>query len=196
MAGVTRYIPWQFGVDYDIIGRESSQDLFTEQMGVRDLLRQQEVMKWVIISTGMFTSFLFEPSFGVVSEDRNTVRALGAWENRVTVTTPKDIGRVVAEVVWAAPELEGVVFTAGETVSYEELVDILEKVLGKKVKREQWNLDKLKDDLAQDPENGLKKYRVVFAEGRGVAWDEGMTINVKRGMKLEGVEDWLRENSK
>lgn len=36
-----RYFPWQFGVDYDTIGRNSSQDLFTEQLGVRDVLRGQ-----------------------------------------------------------------------------------------------------------------------------------------------------------
>ena len=36
-----RYFPWQFGVDYDAIGRNSSQDLFTEQLGVRDILRGQ-----------------------------------------------------------------------------------------------------------------------------------------------------------
>jgi len=46
-AGCARYFPWQFGVDYDIIGRESSQDLFTEQLDVRDLLRGQSETQWV-----------------------------------------------------------------------------------------------------------------------------------------------------
>lgn len=50
----------------------------------------------------MFMSFSFEALFGVVSGDRGTVRALGIWENEVTVTAPGDIGVVVAEVVWAA----------------------------------------------------------------------------------------------
>jgi len=61
-AGVRRYVPWQFGVDYDVIGRGSAQDLFDEQLDVRDALRSQSGTEWVIISTGMFTSFLFEPS--------------------------------------------------------------------------------------------------------------------------------------
>ena len=38
-GNVKRYVPWQFGVDYDIIGRGSAQELFDEQLGVRDLLR-------------------------------------------------------------------------------------------------------------------------------------------------------------
>ena len=60
-GGVKRYLPWQFGVDYDVIGKGSAQDLFDEQLEVRHLLRSQKVTEWLIISTGMFTSFLFEP---------------------------------------------------------------------------------------------------------------------------------------
>lgn len=57
VAGVARYFPWQFGVDCDVIGRGSAQDLFDEQLDVRDLLRGQEGTEWVIVSTGMFMSF-------------------------------------------------------------------------------------------------------------------------------------------
>lgn len=40
-AGVKRYFPWQFGIDYDVTGRNSSQGLFDSQLDVRDLLRGQ-----------------------------------------------------------------------------------------------------------------------------------------------------------
>lgn len=50
-SGISRYFPWQFGVDYDKIGRHSSQDLFTTQLAVRDILRGQTQLKWVIVST-------------------------------------------------------------------------------------------------------------------------------------------------
>ncbi|WYX09123.1 NmrA family NAD(P)-binding protein [Achromobacter xylosoxidans] len=40
-GGVRRFVPWQFGVDYDLIGRGSPQDLFDEQLDVRDMLRAQ-----------------------------------------------------------------------------------------------------------------------------------------------------------
>jgi len=193
-AKVPRYLPWQFGVDYDAIGRGSSQNLFTEQLDVRDLLRSQEETKWVIVSTGMFMSFLFWPRFGVVDEDRQVVKALGNWENRVTVTTPKDIGRVTAEIVCAAPEVQGVVYTAGQTVSYGQVANMIEDIFRVKVEREEWSVERLMGDLAEDPEDNLKKYRIVFAEGRGVAWDEAKTFNHQRGMKLQGVEAWAREN--
>ena len=191
-----RYLPWQFGVDYDIIGRSSSQDLFNEQLDVRDLLRAQSVTSWVVISTGLFMSFLFEPAFGVVDADRTVVTALGGWDNEVTVTAPQDIGKVVAEVVWTEPELSGVMYTAGATSSYATIADAVTKVQrgrGLTVRRELATIGHLRRELASDPDNGLKKYRVVFAEGKGVAWDEADTFNRKRGMSLCGIEKWLTD---
>jgi hypothetical protein len=35
----------------------------------------------VIVSTGLFTSFLFEEQFGVVEWEKGIVRALGDWDN-------------------------------------------------------------------------------------------------------------------
>lgn len=96
-AGVSRYVPWQFGLDYDAIGKGGAQDLFDEQLDVRALLRAQKRTEWAIISTGIFMTFLFEDAFGVVEGLRAsvqpTVKALGDWDNKVTYTHPEDIGR-------------------------------------------------------------------------------------------------------
>ena len=103
-AGVARYVPWQFGVDYDLINRGSAQELFDEQLDVRDLLRAQDRTEWVIISTGMFTSFLFEPALGVVNLKSDVVYALGSLDTAITVTTAEDIGRLTAEVLISEPK--------------------------------------------------------------------------------------------
>ena len=58
-----------------------------------------------IVSTGMFTSFLFEPGFGVVGLARNTVHALGSWNAAVTATTSEDIGMLAAEILFAEPPI-------------------------------------------------------------------------------------------
>lgn len=196
-AGVKRYFPWQFGVDYDVIGRNSAQDLFDEQLEVRDLLRSQNRMEWVIVSTGMFTSFLFEPSFGVVDLERSTVHALGSWDTAVTVTTSEDIGVLTAEIVFAEPRIvDCIVYTAGDTITYERLADVVDSVLGRKARREEWSVPALKDELAKDPNNPIKKYRVVFAEGRGVSWEIGKTFNAQRGIEVSDVERWATENLK
>lgn len=196
-AGVKRYFPWQFGVDYDTIGRGSAQDLFDEQLDVRDLLRSQEPggTEWVIISTGMFTSFLFEQSFGVVDLAQNTVHALGGWDNTVTVTSSEDIGLLTAEIVFAEPRVANtIVFVAGDTVTYSQLADIVELVLDQTMKKEEWSVEMLKKELTQDSDNPIKKYRVVFAEGKGVSWDVAATFNARKGMKIENIEEWARKH--
>ena len=197
-AGVPRYFPWQFGVDYDIIGRGSAQELFDEQLDVRDLLRGQSKTEWVIVSTGMFTSFLFEPAFGVVDLERGIVNALGAVGNRVTLTTPEDIGRVTAEMVFAEEERVGneVVHVAGDTVTYGEVAAILERVLERKMELVDWRVEALKEELRADPGNPIRKYRVVFAEGKGVAWDVGKTYNARNHVRVVGLEQWVEENLK
>ncbi|TVY27428.1 Isoflavone reductase PCBER1-like protein [Lachnellula hyalina] len=196
-AGVSRFVPWQFGVDYDIIGRGSAQTLFDEQLDVRDLLRAQDKTEWVIISTGMFTSFLFESSFGVVdlSAGHAIVRGLGGWKNKVTVTTPGDIGKLTAEILFTEPRLRNqVVYTAGETISYGELADLVESVTSRKVHREEWSVEAMKARLKEDPDDVLQKYRVVFAEGKGVSWDMEQTFNAQKQIETEGVRSWALQN--
>ncbi|RJE17762.1 NmrA-like family [Aspergillus sclerotialis] len=193
-AGVKRYIPWQFGVDYDVIGRGSGHELFDEQLDVRHLLRQQNKTKWVIISTGMFTSFVFEPSFGVIDIPASKVTALGSWENRVTLTTPEDIGVITAEVVSGSESEktfgDKATYIGGDTVSYAQLAGLVEKVTGREFERRCLTVDEVKGELVRDPENALRKYQLVFGMGRGVAWgcwgdvefEEGDSVDYSGGM--------------
>lgn len=197
-AGTPRFIPWQFGVDYDVIGRGSPQDLFDDQLDVRDQLRSQTETCWAIISTGMFTTFLFEPSFGVVDLQNATVSALGCWENQVTVTTPADIGKFTAEIV-LGEESEAlfanrVIFVAGDTVSYQQLAELVEKIAQKPMRRNILAVPDVQAALTRDPDNGLLKYQAVFGQGRGVAWDPTKTWNKQRGIRAVTMEEWARDN--
>ena len=193
-AGVARYVPWQFGVDYDLIGRGSAQDLFDEQLDVRDLLRSQSKTEWVIISTGIFTSFLFEPAVGVLDSGHNTVRALGSVDTAITVTTAEDIGRLTAEILLAEPRIrDTVMYTAGDTITYRQLAEIVENVLGHPVDREEWSVAQLEEALLRDADNAMRKYRVMFAKGVGVSWKKDQTFNARHGLATTSVEHWARK---
>ena len=115
---------------------------------------------------------------------------MGSWENGVSVTSPEDIGRVTARVVFDDEIRDTVVFSAGDTITYRRLADVVEEAVGQPVKREAWTLDHLRDRLRKDPENVVIKYRVVFAEGRGLMWRMGDTINHKWNMQLEDVRTY------
>ena len=190
-AVVKRYLPWQFGVDYDAICRGSPQDLFDEQLDVRDLLRGQQGTEWLIVSTGMFTSFLFEPAFGVVDLRHGVVHALGDWSTEVTVTTAEDIGRLTARIMFTRPEIvDQVVYLAGDTRSYRQLADLVDGVLATEVRRVARPTAVLLDELAHDPNDTMKKYRAVFAQGRGVAWDPSTTFNAQHDVDTTTAAQW------
>lgn len=196
-AHVRRYIPWQFGLDYDAIGRGSGQDLFDEQLDVRDLLRGEEntETEWTIVSTGLFMSFLFYNDF-VVDLQRRKVTALGSWDTAVTVTDVRDIGAVTAEVVLAEePKVKNeVVYTAGQTITYGRLVEIVEEALGGKVERELLTVPMLEGMLGRSPGDGMVKYRLVFAKGIGTSWDVDKTWNHQMGMRTMDIGPYISDN--
>ncbi len=194
-SGVKRYFPWQFGVDFEVIGRGSPQDLFDAQLDVRELLRAQDKTEWVIISTGMFTSFLFEPVFDVVDFEHDTVNALGSPETSVTLTTPDDIGVLTAEIVFFEPRFRNeIVYLSGDTLTYGEVAGILERVLGRPFTQNVWTVPYLMDELAKDPTHHIKKYRAVFAQGRGVSWPKAGTFNAQHSIPVTTAEAWAREH--
>ena len=196
------YFPWQFGIDYDAIGRGSAQDLFNEQLDVRDLLRAQKEVRWTIVSTGMFMSFLFEEAFGVVSKDWSKVTALGSKENEITVTSVEDIGRVVAEMAMTVEgeKGSGIVYTVGATVSAQGFANELDKATGREVAVDVVPFGVLRDELEEaeregnEAEVGLRRYRVVFAEGKGVSWPTDRCWGRRRGMEMQGVRAWAEEH--
>lgn len=194
-ARIPRYFPWQFGVDFDVIGRGSPQDIFDAQLDVRELLRGQHQTEWVIISTGMFMSYLFEPDFGVVDLQNHAVHALGSLDTAVTLTTPDDIGALTAEIVFAQPRIRNeIVYLAGDTVTYGEVADKLQAALGRPFSRSEWTEQYLLDELARDPHNMMRKYRAAFAQGRGVAWDKRGTFNQRHAIPVTDVAAWIHAN--
>ena len=150
--------------------------------------------------------FLFTNAFGVVTKingaehepDENKmwrVKALGSWDNLVTVTSVSDIGRLVAELVFVRTQVVGVVFARGETISYARLLEVMQEELGRdRVEGALWRTEILERELEDEPGNGLRKYRVVFANGRGVSWGEG--VEGEWGVSMMGVGEWVRGNLK
>ncbi|MEV4668594.1 aromatic alcohol reductase [Microbacterium sp. LWO12-1.2] len=194
-AKVPRYFPWQFGVDFDVIGRGSPQDIFDSQLDVRDLLRSQEETEWVIISTGMFMNYLFEPGSGMVDLPSRTVNALGSAETAVTVTTPEDIGALTAEILFAEPRIQNeIVYIAGDTVTYGEVAETLGDALGHPFALRVWSESQLMEELADDPHDMTRKYRAAFAQGRGVAWDKATTYNARQEIRTTTLREWVRAN--
>ncbi|MDT0677946.1 NmrA family NAD(P)-binding protein [Autumnicola musiva] len=193
-ANIKKYIPWQFGVDYDKIGRGSAQPLFDEQLDVRDLLRQQNSTNWIILSVGMITSFLFREDFGVIRLSEKKVNALGDWQNSLTLTSCDDIGKLTITVLFHKPEIiDEVVFVSGETLTFKEIADRVEEFFNFKIDRVLWDENFLKSELAEEPDDNLKKYRLVFTDP-GVSWPMSKTFNFQNDISTLNLNQWMKEN--
>ncbi|MGR9579791.1 aromatic alcohol reductase [Pandoraea sputorum] len=193
-ARVAHYIPWQFGVDYDVVGRGSGQDVWDEQLDVRDMLRAQNDVRWTIVSTGMFMSFVVLPEFGLVDVEQGVVHALGDPDFALTVTTPEDIGRLTAQIAVSRPSFDDrVVHVAGDTFTYRELASTLTTELGRPFSVECWEVPQLKADATAHPDDTMRKYRLSFARKDGVAWPKDETFNAKAGIPVTGLAAWLSE---
>ncbi|WP_337014889.1 aromatic alcohol reductase [Leclercia sp. AS011] len=192
-AGVRRYFPWQFGVNYDVVGKESGQPVWDEQYDVRTLLREQRATEWVIVSTGMFTSFLFEPAFDVVNLSQKTIHALGGWDTQVTVTSPADIGRLTTAIYLQQPRIVNeVVFVAGETTSYGQLAETVERVTGQTFAKHVLTLPALLEELRNQPDDLMLRYRAAFARGDGMWWPMSETWNAKNSLPTQDIASWLK----
>ncbi|ORM61951.1 aromatic alcohol reductase [Pantoea rodasii] len=191
-AAVAHYFPWQFGVDYDVVGKGSGQQVWDEQLEVRHLLRQQSTTGWVIVSTGIFTSYLFEPDFGVIDAQNKTVCALGDWQHAVTLTTPEDIGHLTADIFFHQPTFRNeIVYIAGDTLTYSELADLMRAHWGTEVNRKLLDRLKLQDDVRHDPQDVGANYRLAFARPDGVAWNKSNTYNQRQGIDTTTASEWL-----
>ncbi|KAB7897523.1 aromatic alcohol reductase [Rouxiella sp. S1S-2] len=194
-AGVPRYFPWQFGVDYDVVGKGSGQQVWDEQLEVRQRLRGQGETEWTIVSTGIFTSYLFEPSFGVVDKDNKAVYGLGDWQYAVTLTMPEDIGTLTAEIFFHRPVLRNqVVYIAGDTLTYGEIADLMQAHWGVAIKRILLDKAKLLEDVHHCPDDVAAKYRLAFARPDGVAWNKANTFNARQRINTTTAEQWLAKH--
>jgi hypothetical protein len=191
-AGVRRYVPWQFGADYDKIGRGSAQPVFDEQLDVRDLLRAQNKTHWIIVSTGMITSFLFREDFGVINLSEKVIHALGDWQHSLTLTSCEDIGAVTVEVLFHQPEiLDQVVFVSGDTVTFQEIADKMEGMFEEKFERALWDRTYLKQKLTNEPDDIFNRYRLVFTDP-GVTWPMNETFNHRNNIPTTGIVAWAK----
>ncbi|WP_413741728.1 aromatic alcohol reductase [Sodalis sp. RH15] len=194
-AGVERYFPWQFGVDYDRVGLDSGQPVWDEQLAVRQMLRAQRQTRWVIVSTGMFTSYLFEPGFGLVDMPRHRVHAPGDGDYGLTLTTPEDIGILTAKIFFHQPVIEDeVVYIAGDTLTYRRLTTLLSEHYQRPFTLEVHSHDDLRQATKAAPNDVAAAYRLAFARPDGVAWRKEESYNARNGIRVTDVKQWLENN--
>lgn len=83
------------------------------------------------------------------------------------------------------------VYVAGETFSYVQLAETVQRHLGRDVERILWDVDWLRSEVAAHPDDVMRRYRLAFARDTGVAWDKDLTFNAIQEIAVTGVLEWL-----
>jgi uncharacterized protein YbjT (DUF2867 family) len=153
-AGAELFLPSQFGVDFH---RWSSTNPFL--VAKRDVLATaKEVgLPTLTVFVGYFADYIF----GFITDVPNgKARIVGDGSAKTTYTRRSDIGKVLAEAL-ADPNLlknavnnNSTLSIAGETLSYKEAIETLEKATDKKFEIEYL-----------DPEDALKQEQELLAKG-------------------------------
>lgn len=81
---------------------------------------------------------------------------------------------------------------AGDTISYGQLAEVVERVTGRAFEKTEWTLDKFRADLAATPDDLMAHYRTAFALDDGMWWDKSNTYNKRQGLTTVDVEGYLR----
>lgn len=124
--------------------------------------------------------------------DDATKAPLSVVSNRYQIVQPRE---VTAAIILHSPRLiNQVIYTAGDTITYGALADLVERVIERKVERRELSVQQLLANLAEKPDDNLRKHRAVFAMGRGVAWDVERTFNVIHGLPVTSAEKWAQSS--
>jgi hypothetical protein len=133
-AGVKRFLPCPVG--FDVRGaRRLGKVVASIQRAVE---RQAALtlcgMDYTVISCGLLTEHLFSPLAGVDVQS-GTVQAPGGLNTQVTTTSLDDLSRLLPEVLLSAASRNKHVDLASATLTYRDIVRILEQVTGKVSRR-------------------------------------------------------------
>ncbi len=110
----------------------------------------------------------------------------------MTVTSPADIGRLTTAIYLHQPRIVNeVVFVAGETTSYRQLADTVERVTQQTFSKAVHTLPALLEQLRTNPDDAMLRYRAAFARGMacGGRW---ATPECRHQLPTRDIAGWLQ----
>lgn len=89
----------------------------------------------------------------------------------------KDVQKTIAALGGRYPDLPEV---GGYTIGSSNLSERIEL-----------SVPALRAQIAAAPDDPMRKYRAVFAEGKGVAWPKANSYNSARQIEITTVSQWI-----
>ncbi len=95
----------------------------------------------------------------------------------MTVTTAEDIGALTAQILLAEPRIVNeVVYTAGDTLTYERLADTVDAVLGRKGQPGGVGMPTLEEECGEEPGDPIQEGQGGVRRGPGCRVGAGQDL--------------------
>jgi len=189
-AGVKWFVPSEFGVDHEIIGRGSVMAYFDDKIAHSEAIHEAglDVMH---VNTGNFAEYVLSP-FSGLDLANSTQTAQGGADVAFNTTPLAEVGRQVADAIVTGRGRNQTIHT-GETITYAQLGDLVERITGKKLTRKVRTVAEAHAEIAANPQNTLARYGVIFGSGKGTSWPQSETYAVKNNLKVQTFEEFARK---
>lgn len=189
-AGVRWFVPSEFGFDAAAAGRGSIIPIFDDKIIAVEAVKAAG-LDYTLFATGAFTEYALSPFFGVDSATKTLTYPISGAA-KFTTTTLADIGAIVADAIVTGKGRNATVKTAGATLTYAQLGDVLDRVSGSKWTRVTRSKADYEAALAKNTYDYQARFGLLLGDAKLEAansWDVKESYNAKNGIAVTSVEE-------
>ena len=169
-AGVRHLIPSDYGMSAEDMDDSSPMwAVRYRAKAAQHAVIRQSGLDWTFFATGGFAELLFKNNVFGVELAARSVKAPVSFDTRVTHTSIRDIGQLVAHAVLDPAARNAVLYT-GEEYTYEQVAAALERATGEAVTRVVVSVEEAKAAVARNPMDFQSLFLYTFAVGKGSHW--------------------------
>jgi len=196
-AGVRHFIPSEFGVDSEATPIDGLWGPFVHAKKEVATAVKAAGLDYSLLYVGVFTEFLVGYPIAGVDLQRGMVAAPGSWQARVTTTPIEEAAWLTAAAV-VDPQARNATLYSGETVTYQQLADMVDAARGKPVERRIRTVDEAHKAVDANTNDFAARLVSVLADGRGASWPASNNYSTKFHPKHKPhtLAEWINANVK
>ena len=147
-AGVRRFIPSDFSVDYRKLDFGDNYNLDMRKKFLPAM--EQSSLAYVSVLNGAFMEMPLSPFIGTINLKESTFNYWGEGVEPLDYTTTDDTARYVAEAAADEGLADTTLEVAGETISFRRMKEVFEEVTGQRLREnKRGSVDDLKAHIEQ-----------------------------------------------
>jgi uncharacterized protein YbjT (DUF2867 family) len=192
-AGVKRFVPTEFGVEIERMGKDSPMGSFAwNKVEARHAIIASGV-PYTLIQCSIWTEHLLSP-LRILDVASRTAHITGSMDNRISTTTLPDMAALTLIIIDDPSTLNADIHIASQTLTWRELLAAAERATGEKWTASVRTLEETQAWVATHHSDFRSTFELIIALGKGVAWSHEETWNVHHHpeFKTTTVEEFIR----